>query len=194
MRRATLIVYLALAAVAAITAAAARNDESSRGPIVTETSGSFALANSREGMPIFTATNIGPGDSAKGTATIANEGSEAIAVALTQRDLTDTPGTGGGVLSQRLTLKITAGPSVIYAGPLAAMQPQQLGALAPGASRRYEFVATLPGDGVPSAATENAVQGASTSVTYSWTASETPPTPGTPSATSPPATTGSSSH
>jgi len=176
MRRATLIVYLALAAVAAIAAAAARNDESSRASIVTETSGSFSLANSREDMPIFTAADIGPGSSVKGTVEIANEGSEAIAVTLTQRNLSDMPGAGGGLLSQRLSLKITAGPTVIYAGPLAAMQPQRLGMLAPGASRRYEFVATLPDGGV-TGAIENAVQGASTSVTYSWTASEAPPPP-----------------
>ena len=174
MHRATLIVYLALAAVAAIAAAAARNDESTQSSIVTETSGSFSLANSHEGMPVFSAANIGPGDSAKGTVTIANRGSEAIAVTLTRRDLNDVPGTGGGVLSQRLSLEITAGPSVIYAGALTAMQPRSLGTLAPGASRQYEFVATLPNGRRSGAGTENALQGASMSVTYSWTAGKAP--------------------
>ncbi len=184
MRRATLVVYLALAAVAAIAAAAASNDKSTRNTIVTETSGAFSLANSREGMPVFTATNIAPGDGAKGTVEIANEDSEALAVTLAQRDLTDTPGTGGGLLSQHLSLKISDGSSVIYAGALAAMQSQQLGTLAPGASRKYEFIATLPDGGPANAATVNTVQGSSTSVTYSWTASEAPPTPETPSAPS----------
>jgi hypothetical protein len=181
VRRATLVVYLALAAVAAIAAAAASNDGASRNSVVTETSGSFA--NSREGMPVFTASNIGPGDSAKGTVEIANEGSEALAVTLAQRDLADTPGTGGGLLSQRLSLKITAGSSVIYAGPLATMPSLPLGALAPGASRQYEFAAAFPDGGPSNTATVNTVQGSSTSVTYSWTASEAPP-PETPSASS----------
>src|SRR5690348_9823255 len=148
MRRATLIVYLALAAVAAIAAAAASNDESSPSSIVTETSGSFSFANSRESMPVFTAANIAPGGSTKGTVEITNERNETTAVTLSQRDLNDVPGTGGGVLSQRLLLKITAGSSVIYMGSLAAMRPQQLGTLAPGASRQYEFIATLPVGGV----------------------------------------------
>ena len=38
------------------------------------TSGSFTQSNSRAGMPIFTATNVGPGDSASGEVTIANTG------------------------------------------------------------------------------------------------------------------------
>jgi hypothetical protein len=180
MHRATLIVYLALAAVAAIAAAAASNDEPARDSVVTEASGAFSLANSRDGMPVFTATKIGPGDSAKGTVEIANEGNEAIAVTLSKRDLTDAPGTGGGLLSQRLSLRIVDGPSVIYMGPLAAMQPLPLGTLAPGASHHYEFVASLP-DGAPAdAAIENAVQGSSTSVAYSWTASEAPSAPARP--------------
>jgi hypothetical protein len=196
MHRATLIVYLALAAVAAIAAAAASNDEPAPDSVVTETGGSFSLANSREGMPVFTATNLGPGDSAKGTVEIANEGSEAIVVTLSQRNLTDVPGTSGGVLSQRLALKVKdlSSPSPVYEGPLASMQPRSLGRLAPGASRSYEFIATLPASG-PASASDNAVQGASTSVAYSWTAGEAPSAPEAPSAStgSSPTTTGSSS-
>jgi hypothetical protein len=196
MRRATLVVYLALAAVAAIAAAAASNDEPAQDPIVTETSGSFSLVNSHEGMPVFTATKIGPGESAKGTVEISNEGSEVLSMTLAQRNLTDTPGPGGGVLSQRLSLKIAAGPSkAVYEGSLATMPSLPLGTLAPGASRQYEFVVTFPDGGPSNAATENTVQGASTSVTYSWTASEAPPAPEAPSApsSSSPATPGSPS-
>lgn len=193
MHRATLIVYLALAAVAAIAAAAASNDEPARDSVVTEASGAFSLANSRDGLPVFTATKIGPGNSTKGTVEITNEGSEAIALTLTQRDLTDVPSTGGGVLSQRLSLKITDGSSIFYTGPLAAMQPLSLGTLAPGTSHHYEFVATLPDGGTRG---DNTVQGSSISVTYSWTAGEAPaPTSGSSSAPaiSSPTTSGSAS-
>ncbi len=197
MRRATLLVYLALAAVAAIAAAAAQDDKPARDSLITETTGSFSLSNSRDGMPVFSATKIGPGDAAKGSVEIANEGNEKIALTLSQRGLTDVPGTGGGVLSQRLTLKVLdeTTPGTVYSGPLAAMPPQSLGTLAPGASRRYEFVAALP-DGAGNAAAENAVQGASTSVTYSWTAHEAPAEESASpleSSTSSPATTDSSS-
>ncbi len=178
MRKATLIVYLALAAVAAIAAAAARNNAPARDSVVTETSGSFSLANSRDGMPVFTATKIGPGDSAKGTVEIANEGDEAIAVTLAQRDLTDVPSSDGGQLSQRLRLMVRdfVAASPVYEGPLAAMPPLSLGRLAPGASRSYEFTAILPESGT-AGASDNAVQGASTSVAYSWTAQTAPEIP-----------------
>lgn len=179
MRRATLAVYLALAAVAAIAAAAAQKDEPTRDSVVTETSGSFGLANSRDGMPVFTASDIAPGDSAKGTVEIANEGSEAIAVTLAQHGLVDTPGAGGDLLSRHLVLRIEdlSAASPVYEGPLAAMRPRSLGRLAPGASRSYEFTATLPERG---GAGDNAVQGASTSVAYSWTAAAAPEAPSSP--------------
>lgn len=183
MRKATLAAYLGLAAAAAIAAGAVRNDEPDRAAIATEVRGSFSFANSREAMPVFTATNIGPGDSAEGTVEITNEGSEAIAVTLAKRDLLDTPGSGGGILSQRLVLRISgpASASSIYEGPLATMQPLSLGRLGPGTSRRYEFVATLPESGITSAG-ENALQSASTSVAYSWTTQAAPedPSPATP--------------
>lgn len=64
-----------------------------------------------------------------------------------------------------------AKPTTVYAGALAPMPPQPVGRLAPGESRSYEFVATLPA-GPPETATQNDVQGASASVGYSWTARE----------------------
>jgi len=172
MRAATLAVYLALAAVAAITAAAAQSGRSSSGPLRTEAGGAFSLADPREGMPVFTAANLGPGASATGTVEISNEGSEAIVVTLAQHGVLDAPGTGGGVLSQRLRLIVEdlSSASTVYEGPLAAMRPRSLGRLAPGASRSYEFTATLPASGTASAS-DNAFQGASVSVAYSWSQS-----------------------
>lgn len=176
MRRATFVVYLALAGVAAIAAAAGSHPDSSRSPIRTEVGGAFSFASSREGLPVFTASGIAPGDSTSGTVEVANEGSEPLALTLSQRDLVDVPGSGGGVLSQRLQLKVeeTGSSRPTYEGPIATMQPRPLGLLAPGAERTYEFTATLPDGGAATAAAENAVQGASTSVTYSWTAGAAP--------------------
>lgn len=184
MRGGLLLACLALAGAAtAMAMNATRGDSPNASPIATtDAGGSFSLANSRDGMPIFTAANIGPGDRAKGTVEIANEGSEAIAVTLAQHDLIDMPGEGGGLLSQHLHLKVgeADAPQPVYEGLLAAMSPRALPRLAPGAARTYEFVAILPESGTASAA-ENAVQGASTSVAYSWTAQVAPPTEEDPS-------------
>jgi hypothetical protein len=49
------------------------------------------------------------------------------------------------------------------------MPEQAAGELRAGASRTYEFIATLP-DGAPSE--QNALQKASTTVAYAWNASE----------------------
>jgi hypothetical protein len=157
--------------------------------------GSFSFANSRDGMPIFSATEIAPGDSVSGTVAIADTGTEPGELTLAQHDVADVPGPGGDELSKRLSLRVTdvtvpASPVVVYAGPLAPMPPQPAGRLEPGASRTYEFVATLP----ESEGAQNDVQGASTSIAYSWTASEVVAGPGpeptpspTPDPTQPPA-------
>ena len=78
-------------------------------------------------------------------------------------------------------------PVAVYSGPLAPMPPQPTGRVEPGQSRSYEFVATLPEAG--SAADQNHLQGASTSVAYSWTVAEAPPPadPKPPPADPPPA-------
>lgn len=192
MRAAILLALLALAGAAAIALGAVGEDRSRGEPLVTAAAGSFSLANSRDGMPVFTATGIAPGESAAGTVEIANEGEEAIDLTLSQRDLVDAPGSGGGVLSQRLGLRIeeTTSTVPVYQGPLATMPPLALGRLAPGASRTFGFVATLPEGGAPGAAAENAVQGASTSVTYTWMADASPPSAEpapTPALSAPPA-------
>jgi hypothetical protein len=61
-------------------------------------------------------------------------------------------------------------PRTVYAGPLDSMPERPAGTVAGGEARTYEFTATLPEGGEPSF--QNAVQGASTTVAYSWGASE----------------------
>ncbi len=183
MRATILLACLALAgAAAAIAMGATHGSGSRRAPLATEASGSFSLVNSRDGMPVFSAANIAPGDSARGTVEIANESSEAVALTLSRQALVDAPGAGGGILSQRLALRIerTGSAALVYQGPLATMPPLALGSLAPGGSRGFEFVATLP-QGELGPAAENSVQGASTSVAYAWTAHAIPPAPAHPS-------------
>ncbi len=136
--------------------------------------GSFEIADSIAGEPIFAATGLAPGGAAKGKVTIEDSGSVPVALKLQRGELTDTPGTGGAILSSHLQLTVSdvsepGAPRTIYSGPLDSMPDQAAGELNPRGSRTYEFVATLP-DGAPSE--QNALQNASTAVAYSWVAEE----------------------
>lgn len=183
MRRAALLIAAAglVALAAAVALAQVGAGPQARAQAIAA-SGDFEIADSREGRPIFAATGIGPGDSARGTVEIADTGSVPVELTLSRHDLLDAPGLGGGLLSGALTLTVTdvsdpAAPVAVYAGPLDSMPAQPAGRLEPGASRTYEFVATLP---AAASAEQNAVQGASVSVAYAWTATEAearPPEP-----------------
>jgi hypothetical protein len=185
---------LVLGAVAVAAVAAGHGDPSPPRPIATVTGGSFELGNSRDGTSIFEASNIGPGDGASGTVTIANDGEEAGALTLRQHDVVDSPGAGGGLLSRGMSMRIreVGGPaksSLVYDGALAPMPPLELGPLGPGQSRVFEFDAALPDSGTPAGAAigDNAFQGAALSAGYSWTATELPPVPPiAPRSTTPP--------
>lgn len=164
--------YLALA-LAVVATALALDDEPRVGARVLAAEGGFGLTNSHDGESIFTASGIAPGESAAGTVELTATGSKPAALTLAKRDLEDTPGLGGGLLSSALTLRVRelgAVPTIVYSGPLATMPLQELDEIEPGAPRRYEFVATLPEAGT--AVDQNALQGAATSVAYEWTASE----------------------
>lgn len=188
----TIVSLFVLAAVAAVAAAAGHGDPSPPRTVATVTSGSFEIENSRSGTPIFSASDIGPGDGANGTVTIANDGDEAAELKLRQHDVADTPGAGGGLLSAGMSMRIRevgdpAKPRSIYEGALAPMPALDLGPIGPEQSRVFEFDASLPDSGTPAGATagDNAFQGAALSVGYSWTAGQLPPaaaaTPGSPS-------------
>jgi hypothetical protein len=175
MRRlAPILVLLAVAALATVALAQVEDAPAARATTITA-SGSFEVTNSDDGQPIFAATDIAPGGSAEGTVTIEDTGSEAAAIVLRRGQIEDTPGTGGGVLSDRLRLNVVdvtapGAPHIVYRGPLASMPEQQAGDLTPGEARTFEFTATLPDGGEPDV--QNAVQGASTTVAYTWIAAE----------------------
>jgi hypothetical protein len=168
---AVVIVLVALAAVAL----AQVGDAPAARATVTAASGSFEVTNSDQGLPIFAATNVAPGDSTSGTVTIEDTGTEAATLALVRGDLVDSPGLGGGLLSERLRLSVVdisapGAPRTVYDGPLASMPKQAVGRFEPGEARTFEFTASLPDGG--SASFQNAVQSASTTVAYSWLAEE----------------------
>jgi hypothetical protein len=176
MRRAAMpMAVLGLAVLVAAVALARVSEAPAAQAAAIAAGGDFELSSSKDGMPIFAAAGIGPGDSARGTVDVADTGSVPVELTLSRHDLLDSPGFGGGLLSGALTLTVAdvtdpAAPVAIYSGPLDSMPEQRAGRLEPGASRRYEFVAALPAGGA--AADQNAVQGASVSIAYSWTATE----------------------
>ncbi len=188
MRGATIVALLALAVTAAVAMGRGSDERAPARPVATLAEGSFDFENSRGAMPIFAASELGPGDDTSGTVEIANDGEEAGELTLRQHDVVDTPGTGGGLLSHGMSMRIReisdpAKPRALYTGALAPMPVLQLGPLGPGQSRVFEFDASLPDSGTPAGGTagDNVFQGAALSVGYAWTASELPPA-STPSA------------
>jgi hypothetical protein len=114
--------------------------------------------------------------------TVANAGDTSGALTLSQADRVDSP-TPAGPLSAVLDVTVvdlTAGRTV-FAGKLAALLDVALGDFAQGDSHRYRFVVTFPSGG----ALDNQFQGASTTVSYVWSAGPVAPAPQPP--TAPPA-------
>jgi Ca2+-binding RTX toxin-like protein len=139
-------------------------------------SGALSLSNSGEGGAIFTASNLGPGHSTEGSVTITNTGSAPGSLTLSASELSDSPGTYGGTLSEVLDLSIAESgtDTTVYSGKLDSMPEQQLGPLAPGDSHTYRFSVGLPDSGNPTAdwSGENIYQRASSSIGYEWTLTE----------------------
>jgi hypothetical protein len=169
-----ILVIVALVAGAAVALAQIESSPPAHAATIAAT-GAFEIADSKEGEPIFAAAGIAPGDSTSGTVTIEDPGSEPVSLSLHRGELLDEPGLGGGLLSSRLQLTVVdvtdpGAPTTVYSGPLDSMPDQAVGELEAGASRTFEFTATLPDSGDP--AVDNEVQGASTTVAYSWVAEE----------------------
>jgi len=144
------------------------------------TAGSLSQTNSAANQAILTADNMIPGDVVQGTVTIRNTGESDGAFRLTSSTPGDTPGPYGGKLSTVLLLQVIQDPgtsdTVVYTGGLDDMtDPVDLGSWAGGTQHSFKFVATFPEGGTPPSPStgDNAFQGSSTSVEYTWTATAT---------------------
>jgi hypothetical protein len=163
-----LVVAVCLAALAASSRTAERPElELTAGPGDTLT-----LSNSKEGSAILSLGGMRPGDSVTDTVTLGNTGTIPGDLTLATSNLVDTPGSGGGALSSKLDLRVrdttnAGAPVTVYDGKIGAVTPVDLGSLAAGASRVYEFRVSFP-DAGPGA--ENAHQGSSMSIQFDWTA------------------------
>ncbi len=159
-------------------------------PAAVFSSGSLEHENSRDGMPVFTASNVGPGTLVEGAVTIANTGKANGYFSLSQADLTDMPGPNGGALSEKLALEIVdvtraSKPVPVYRGPFAALGVRPLGFIRAGDEHRYRFTAMLSDSGGPASPVsgDNALRGSSTSARFVWSAVQgaAPGKPGAPS-------------
>jgi Ca2+-binding RTX toxin-like protein len=172
------IIIAGLAALFAVLVASGSHPPPRATPSATLTRGTLSQSNSKAGAAILTASNIGPGDSVKGTVTIKNTGTISGLFSLSARDLVDTPGPNDGELSDTLDLLIQdvtrpASPATVYSGKQKALTTASLGVFRAGESHTYRFTVSFPNGGVSlsPAGGQNAYQGSSMSVQYDWEAS-----------------------
>jgi hypothetical protein len=174
-RRRTAALLLAVAAGAIAVALWAAPRSAGAPQIQAYAKGALSLRNSRNGAPIFSASNLAPGGSVSGAVTITNAGKQSGSLVLSASDLVDTPGANTGSLGAVLDLRVddvTGGSAVpVYAGKLDAMPAETLGCLRARGKRAYQFTAMFPDGGRPPSATtgDNAYQGSSVRVDYLWT-------------------------
>ena len=151
-------------------------------------SGALTLSNSKEGVAILGGTNLRPGQRSAGSVTIGNPGATTSAIALEVGAEAETVGTGGGRLWQRMWISVADANGVIYKGRVADLGRLGLGALASGSERSFTLTAWMP-----SGADDNAFQGATLALRFTWlaeadaapvptTTAEPTATPGPPSA------------
>ncbi len=170
--------FAVLAAAGIAVGSGANFNSSSANPSNVFSAGTLSQSNSKAGAAILTASLLKPGGTASGTVDIANTGSVSGAFTLTKSTPVDTP--AGSGLSSKLTIVITdtgdptctvscPADTVVYTGSLSGMGSIPLGTYAAGAKHRYSFVVTFPDGGTAGA--DNAYQGKSTTVDYTFTAS-----------------------
>jgi hypothetical protein len=155
--------------------------------------GAVTLAGSDDSTAILHAERLRPGQSASGRVTLGNVGETPGRLSLLRTGMLDVPGRGGGRLSDVLSLQVDelggAAPRLIWAGGLRGPDVIDLGLLPAGSTQTYRLTVTLPDTGLPPGPLggDNALQGASVTVDWTWaTESSVPPTPTptpTPSAT-----------
>jgi spore coat-associated protein N len=130
------------------------------------------------GAAILSANGMAPGDVRTGYIDVTNIGDMAGTFALGASGLTPTP------LARELDLDVrdvTGGrtPTVVYSGKLASLSSVVLGDMAQGEAHRYRFSVSLPTDA------DDSYQGASSAVTFLWSATAPEPTPTPPAPTTP---------
>jgi hypothetical protein len=175
---------IALAALGIAFAACLGGDHGAARAAVGNATGPL-IGSPLAGAAILSANDMAPGDVRTGYIDVTNIGDTAGTFALGAIGLTPTP------LARELDLDVrdvTAGrtPTVVYSGKLASLSSVVLGDMPQGDAHRYRFSVSLPSDA------DDSYQGASSTVTFLWSATApeptaTPPAPTTPATGTTPA-------
>jgi spore coat-associated protein N len=175
--RRVLLAFGALMIAAALAIGSGANfNSTSANPSNVFAAGTISQSNSKANAAILTGSNLVPGNTATGTLVIKNTGSANGTFTLAAATPVDTPASPG--LSKYLTLTIvdngdptctTSCPAAVtlYSGTINA-EPATLalGTFTPNQSHQYTFTMTFPNNGTTGG--DNAYQGASTSVGYTF--------------------------
>ena len=143
-------------------------------PVVSFASGVVQMGNSIAGSAVVSRAKMKPGDTVSGQVIISNGGVRAAEFHLYARNMIDTPGPGGGRLSQRLMLRIkevgrvSSRRATVYSGVFGGLKSASLGRFAPHESRRYVFTVTFP---VGTTAVDSTYMASSLSVRFDWSTS-----------------------
>jgi spore coat-associated protein N len=171
-RRTILALATALVAAAVAVGSGAVFTAHSSNPSNIFTSGALAHSNSKNGSAILTVDKMKPTDSVNGTVTLTNTGDIPGTFTLTKSALKDTAGPNGGLLSDKLDVRIVdKGDSrAIYSGKLGAMGSLALGTYTPNEAHSYEFAVTFPDGGTPATDTtgDNAYKASSVTLSYDF--------------------------
>jgi hypothetical protein len=173
---------IALVAVALAVAVAAwlAGDGGRARAAIGEATGPLVATNP-DGAAVLVAQNLEPGDARAGEVTVTNVGDSAGDFALSASGLVDAGAPLSGVLELGV-VDLTAGRA-IYSGTVRGLGSVALGTLTQGEAHRYRFTVSFP-SGRPDAE-DNAYQGASTAVTFVWSATGGATAPSDESATAP---------
>jgi len=112
-------------------------------PHITRSSGKLIAANSADGVAIFTGYDLGPGDLRSGNVTIANTGTVAARLMLTETDASTDFAPGELMLAID---EITDGdPVIVFVGEFGGLSPGgiDLGEFEAGEERGFRFLAML---------------------------------------------------
>jgi hypothetical protein len=177
--------FLIFAALAiALAAMMGRPDAKGETPTldVVNRDGEVVIQNSREGLPIVSVGNLGPGQKASGQVTLQNTGTVRGYFYLAPLDLVSPPGPGGATLAENLIVRVSLAKggttSQKYGGVLSNMGTITAGRFSPGERGTYTFEVEAKNTGIPAPPTlsrpirgDNKYQGTSASVTFGWSTS-----------------------
>jgi spore coat-associated protein N len=161
---------LMLAAMMAVASGASFTSTSANvGNVVT----AGTLEHTNDKNTILTVDDLMPGHSDQGTVTLTNTGDGDGLFTLTKSDLVNS--NPALPFSSKLNLRIDdvtdpANPVQKYDGKLGQIGAEDMGIIAPGASRSYLFTVEFPDGGKPTGpnAGDNRYKNASTTVDFDW--------------------------